>query len=319
MDEHDNSYKQIFSHPRMVEDLLRGFIAKKWVDELDFNTLEKVSGHFVSDDLHDREDDIIWKVRWFQTDEWLYIYLLIEFQSRVDRFMAVRIMVYIGMLYQELIKNKAIPEGGKLPPVLPLVLYNGEERWYAAKEISELIAPFPFGTKKYAPHLEYLLMDERHDYTNEELKSKLKNLAAVLFRLEKSRTKLETQEALAALKEWLKGAPSSLSLAFRTWFRRVKLPRHLPGIVLPELIDLQEVENMLEVTADNWLEQSREQGRKEGHKEGEATLLIHLLETKFGSLEAQTRETLFNLDANTLLKCADRLLTARTIQEVIGR
>jgi len=292
----------------MVEDLLRGFISKKWVDEIDFDTLEKTGGNFVSDDLRHREDDIIWKVRWRNTNEWLYIYLLIEFQSSVDRFMAVRIMVYIGLLYQDLIKSKAIAENGKLPPVLPLVLYNGEVSWYAAREISELIAPFPFGVKKYCPHLQYLVIDERHDYTDEQLTEKLENLAAVLFRLEKSRTKSDTQQALVVLKEWLKGAPPSLILAFRTWFRRVKLPRHLPGVVLPELIDLQEVENML-ATADDWLEQSKEEGRKE--------VLIRLLEKKFGKLEAKTRASIFNLDTDALLKCADRLLTARTLQEVI--
>jgi predicted transposase/invertase (TIGR01784 family) len=323
-DEHDNSYKQLFSHPRMVEDLLRGFISQKWVKELDFNTLEKASGSYVSDDLRDREDDIIWKVRWHHLDEWLYIYLLIEFQSSVDRFMAVRLMVYLGMLYQDLIKSDALSQDGKLPPVLPLVLYNGADRWSAKTEISELIAPFPFGMKKYAPHLEYLVMDEHHDYTNEELQSKLKNLAAILFRLEKSRTKSETQDTLVLLKKWLKGAPASLSLAFRTWFRRVKLPRHLPKVELPEFIDLQEVENML-VTTDNWFEQSREEGRKEGReegreegrKEGEATLLICLLEQKFGSLEAQTRANLLKLDTETRLKYAERLLTAKTIKEVI--
>jgi len=88
--EHDSSYKQLFSHPQMVKDLLRGFIQEDLVTELDFRTLTKVSGSYISDDLRDREDDIIWKVRWHkQKDEWLYIYLLIEFQSTVDRFMAV--------------------------------------------------------------------------------------------------------------------------------------------------------------------------------------------------------------------------------------
>jgi len=203
-----------------------------------------------------------------------------------------------------------------------LVLYNGEERWYAKKEVSELIAPFPFGMKKYAPHLEYLVMDERHDYNHEELTSKLKNLVAILFRLEKSCTKPETQDALVLLKKWLKGAPASLSLAFRTWFRRVKLPRHLPDVELPEFIDLQELENMLAATTtDNWFEQSKEEGRKEGrkegHKEGEVTLLIRLLEKKFGVLETQTRASFFKLDAETLLKYADRLLAAKTIQEVL--
>ncbi|MEN8215800.1 MAG: DUF4351 domain-containing protein [Pseudomonadota bacterium] len=138
----------------------------------------------------------------------------------------------------------------------------------------------------------------------------------MLFRLEKSRTKSDTQQALVVLKEWLKGAPPSLILAFRTWFRRVKLPKHLPGVVLPELIDLQEVENML-ATTDNWFEQSKEEGRKEGRKEGRNEVLIRLLEKRFGQLEAKTRASIFKLDTEALLKCADRLLTARTVQEVI--
>jgi hypothetical protein len=69
-------------------------------------------------------------------------------------------------------------------------------------------------------------------------------------------------------------------------------------------------------TTDNWFEQSKEEGRKEGRKEG-VILLIRLLEKRFGQLEAKTRETLFKLDTESLLKCADRLLTARTVQEVI--
>ncbi len=32
------------------EDLLRGFVKEEWVTQLDFSTLEKVSGSYVSDD-----------------------------------------------------------------------------------------------------------------------------------------------------------------------------------------------------------------------------------------------------------------------------
>ena len=54
MTPHDNAYKHIFSHPTMVEDLLRGFVHEEWVQQLDFGTLEKASGSYVSDDLRDR-------------------------------------------------------------------------------------------------------------------------------------------------------------------------------------------------------------------------------------------------------------------------
>lgn len=93
---HDSGYKLLFSHPAMVADLLNGFVAEDWVRELDFNTLEKQSGSYVSDDLRPRADDVVWRVRW--RGRWLYVYLLLEFQSDVDRFMAVRLLVYVGLL-----------------------------------------------------------------------------------------------------------------------------------------------------------------------------------------------------------------------------
>lgn len=56
---HDHSYKLLFSHAAMVEDLLRGFVREEWVREIDFTTLEKVSGNYVSDDLRERADDVV--------------------------------------------------------------------------------------------------------------------------------------------------------------------------------------------------------------------------------------------------------------------
>ena len=43
---HDHSYKLLFSEPQIVIDLLQGFVHEAWVDELDFNTLEKVPSSF---------------------------------------------------------------------------------------------------------------------------------------------------------------------------------------------------------------------------------------------------------------------------------
>ena len=87
------------SDPRMVADLLRGFTAGQWSDELDYETLEKMPAEFVSKDLHRRQVDTVWRVRF--RDRWLYVPVLLEFQSTVDPYMAVRILVYTGLLYQD--------------------------------------------------------------------------------------------------------------------------------------------------------------------------------------------------------------------------
>ena len=139
--EHDASYKLLFSHARMVEDLLRGFVHEAWVRDVDLTTLERVSDSQISDDLRSRRDDLVWRVRW--GPDWLYLYLLLEFQSTVDPYMAVRVLVYVGLLYQALIRAGQLPASGNLPPVVPIVLYNGRGRWTAPQTIAGVVETMP--------------------------------------------------------------------------------------------------------------------------------------------------------------------------------
>ncbi|MHA3025176.1 Rpn family recombination-promoting nuclease/putative transposase [Chromohalobacter israelensis] len=267
---HDHSYKLLFSHPEMVRDLLTGFVKEAWVEQLDFSTLEKVSGSYITEDLRDREDDVIWRVRW--GDDWLYVYLLLEFQSSVDRFMAVRVMTYLGLLYQDLIRQEAFTPNGKLPPVLPIVLYNGEKRWTAAQNVANLVEQVPGGLERYRPDLAYLLLDEGAVISDPEWSDHMRNVAAALFRLEHNRDEQDMLEVLGTLVEWLK-APEQTGLrrAFVVWIRRVLLPNRTPGMELPEfneLQDLHEVHDMLAERIKQWPERWEEKGRQEGRQEG---------------------------------------------------
>ena len=334
MTDHDHSYKLLFSHPRMVQDLLQGFVHEDGVRQADFSTLERVSGSYVSDDLREREDDVIWRVR--LGPEWLYVYLLIEFQSRPDPFMALRILVYTGLLYQELVKGGHFTHTGKLPPVFPVVLYNGEPSWRAAQDVAELIEEVP-GLMAYRPHLRYLLLDEGRLIGDAAGPSE--NLAAALIRLKNSRAPQELQRVVAMLVRWLH-APEQQDLrrAFTVWIKRVLLPARLPGIELPEMSDLNEVNNMLAERVKQWteqwkaeglqagmqqgleqgLEQGRNQGRREGRQEGEAAMLLRQLTRKFGAIDESIRARVLGADAEQLLVWGERVLSADTIEEVFG-
>jgi predicted transposase/invertase (TIGR01784 family) len=157
--QHDLSYRSLFSHPRLVEELVRGFVEEPWVEKLDFKTLNRVNVSYVAPELRRREGDLLWKLR-LQDGSPLYVYLLIEHQSRVDRFMAVRLMAYIALLYQDLVKEGELTPDGKLPLVIPLVLYNGEVRWWAPQELSELIEHVDEAAQAYVPRLRYRVIDE---------------------------------------------------------------------------------------------------------------------------------------------------------------
>jgi len=301
----------------MVRDLLRGFVNEPWLAELDLETLEKVSGSYVADDLRDREDDIIWRVRFH--DRWLYLYLLLEFQSTVDPFMTVRILTYLGLLYQDLQRQQ--PSGQKLPPVLPIVLYNGKPRWTAATDISQLIEPAPGQLADYTPRLKYLLLDE--GALDESGPWALKNLAAALFRLEKTPDPAGLERAVGVLIEWLKDSEqASLRHAFTVWIKRVLIPGRLPGIALPELGNLMEIKTMLAESVIEWTEQWKqqglEQGLEQGLRQGEVTLLKHLLIKRFGVLTEATESSLSNATLEQIEFWAGRVLDAKTLDDVFG-
>jgi len=324
MAEHDKSYKKLFSHPKMVEDLLRGFVHEEWIDELEFATLETVKDSFVSDNLKERHDDIIWRVRW--GPEWLYIYLLLEFQSTIDPFMAVRLMVYIGLLYQYLIKAEKLKKNDRLPPVLPIVIYNGTERWDASKELNKLIADGPKALSKYRPRLRYLLIDEG-SFGDAKLAAKWQNLVAALFRLENTRTEKDEkaiaqaiQKILVLLIDWLKEPElADLRRDIETWLLRVLLPSNVPSEEIPKVTELQEMNQMLYETIQGLYKDAEARGEARGKARGQAKMLIQLLETKFGPLKSYQKTKIQRFDEKTLFSCSQRFITANSVGEVIGK
>ncbi len=318
MVDHDHSYKQLFSHAALVRDLLQGFVQEAWIDDLDLATLEKTQSSYVSDDLREREDDAIWRVRC--REEWIYVYILMEFQSTVDRFMAVRLMTYIGLLYQDLIRTGQLLDNGKLPPVFPLVLYNGKQPWSSATSLQDLIQEVPGGLSRYRPTLTYLLLDEsRHQLQGVPAD----NLVAAIFRLEQSNEPADVYGVVQNLIEWLK-APEQTSLrrSFAVWIRRVLLPVRLPGQSLPEIKDLMEVNAMLAERVKEWTHEweakGLRKGLRKGRQEGEIGILLRQMRLKFGRLDTETIARVQSADTEQLSSWSERILTAKTVEEIFN-
>ncbi len=311
----DGSYKNLFSHPEMVESLIRDFVPEDWVHDLDFSTLEKQNGSYVTDDLRQRHDDIIWRVKC--KDQWFYVYLLIEFQSTVDPWMAVRIMTYVGLLYQDLIKAE-VKNGEPLPPVFPLVLYNGPGAWNARQEIAELIAPTSSVLAKYRPCLRYFLVDEGR-VPREKLQGD--SPAAHLVRMERSDAPEDLRKAIRSFSDTYGGHQYlGLRRALTVWIRRVLLNRLIPQEPLPELIDLEEVEAMLAERVTEWTQKWKMEGEAKGRMEGRNAILSRLLSKRFGQniFDIRMQERLRNATPEELDRWAERILDAKTLEEVFN-
>jgi predicted transposase/invertase (TIGR01784 family) len=299
---HDHSYKLLFSHARMMRDLLEGFIGGEWLRAVDFSTLERVSDAYVTDDLRARADDIVWRIRCGQR----YVYLLLEFQSSPEPFMAVRVLTYVGLLYQDLIKAQEIRRGGRLPNVLPVVLYNGASRWHAAEDVSTLWYDSRDDLEKYRPSLRYLLIDEgAYDHDRLALHG---NLVALLFRLENCFQRNRVKELVTELIEELRGPElESLRRAFAIWLQRVIFTR-FSGASVDLTNDLWGVERMLAERVPIWEEELRQ--------EGEFRILTRLLRKRFGELPESIFKRLQAATCQQLEHWGERLLEVTTLSEL---
>ena len=261
---HDENYKRLFAFPRMVEDLLRGFVPGDWTAELDFSTLEKLSAEFVSDALRKRHGDTVWRVR--HRHGWLHVLVLLEFQSTDEPRMALRILTYTSLLYQELARNEALGPDGRLPAVLPVVLYNGASRWTAAVEVGELIGPVGPWLAPYQPSQRYFVLDERH-VGDEALPAG--NLMTAVVGLERSSSPADLKRVVEALVEWLRDPhDDELKHAFADWVWRLARRFKPDDAEPPPVRTLEGMRMTLEERVAEWPRQWLREGREQGMREG---------------------------------------------------
>ena len=312
---HDSSYKFLFSNPELVRDLVMGFIPDDWLHGLDYSTLEKVPGSYVSDDFQQREDDIVWKVK--VGEDWVYLYLLIEFQSRVDKYMALRMMVYIGLLYQDLIKRGDVLAEGRLPPILPIVLYNGKQRWTSVTDVADLIPVVPGLVEQFKPHLKYLLIDE-NAYSDAELAS-LTNLVAAVFRFEQADSPATMEGLISLLIDWLADRPD-LRRMFSLWIRATLMRKPKYGILLPKIDDLQEIKVMLADRLEQWalayIAEGELKGEIKGEIKGEMLSLQRLLSKRFGAIPADITCLISKAPVEAIERWFDLAIDAQQLSDI---
>ena len=267
MNIHDSGYKKLFANQTIFRQLLETFVNQEWVNQLDFSTCETLDKSFISQHYQETESDLIYKVQLLNHE--VYIYILIEFQSTVDPFMALRVLNYITNFYMDYIANHK--QVKKLPAVFPIVLYNGEDRWTAPTNLSDLIEQAP-SLGAFTLAFRYFLIAE-NQYSQQAL-LKIRNIVSTLFLAESHYDVdvLETELLNLFSSEADKGAVS----LFLNWFKQLALHGRIASEDYESLETIyrneEEVRTML-ITA---LEKEKQQiyhnghieGKREGHVEG---------------------------------------------------
>jgi hypothetical protein len=294
--------------------------------------MERLNAKFHADTGERREGDLIWRIpRRGGGGGDTYLLLLLEFQSTPDRWMALRALVYVGLLWQHLVREKLLPPDGRLPPVLPVVVYNGDPRWAMPLALHELVG-LPENTPlwRYQPDMRYHIVDEGA-FSEDDLAAR-DTLAALLFRLEASPDPERVIVLADAVLAWFGRHPGFEGL--RSQFAELLgglMGPLAPGVRVPE--ELLEVRNMLASRAEDWKRQwlqeghlegqlagrleGRLEGQMAGRLEGEAALLLRQLERRFGALPAGVKDRVAAADTAALEAWGLRVLDAGSLEDVL--
>jgi predicted transposase YdaD len=176
MGSHDKLFKAVFSEPANAVAHFERFLPAEITAALDLGCAQHVPGSFVDEALSERHTDLLYRIPWRREPgregNEVLLFVIFEHQSTVDPMMAFRMAVYSVRVWDHWLQEH--PDQKRLPPILPLVLYHGEQEWTAATELQELLdleglAPEAVDAlRPYLPKLQ-IMVDEVGRFPDEML------------------------------------------------------------------------------------------------------------------------------------------------------
>ena len=256
---------RIFSYPAVIKDLLMSFVHEDFVKDLEFDSLKRLNPDFFPASEKSRHADVIYEIT--SHGQTSYIYLFIEFQSTVDRFMSLRMARYVLEFYDEL---RRCGKQKLLNPCFAILLYSGELIWNAPEKLSDLLLESSI-PKEFLPEFRYYKIAINEISKRDLLR--LRNAVSAVFYIENSNPSeinKNYDELVYILREVIEKTcgVEIIQQIMNRIFEIYQLPQNSKTITSIE--DIMEVKNMLETKTKIWEKEILEKGIKKGKEEGKA-------------------------------------------------
>jgi len=208
-----------------------------------------------------------------------------------------------------------------VPPVLPVVLYNGDARWNAPTDSTDLVSLSPDSPLwHWQPRVRYHLVDEGA-FPGSEL-ARRDTLVALLFRLETCQNPADLTALVGEVIGWFRQHPGyeELKRLFHEIMQQAisGLGTRGEAVVIPD--EMLEARNMLATRVQEWVRQWKAEGTAEGIDIGEVSgrtkMLTRQLCRRFGELPADAVEQINSATAEQLDEWMDRLMDAKSLDDV---
>ncbi|MCA9536246.1 MAG: Rpn family recombination-promoting nuclease/putative transposase [Myxococcales bacterium] len=322
MGDYDTLFKRIFAVPANAAAELRCVLPAVLLAALDLSRLEHIPGTFVGPDMAHRHTDLLFRVP--LGGRLVYLYLLMEHQSRPDPLMPLRVLEYLQRVWSKLLRNE---RGRKtLPPVLTLIVHHGPGGWTAPRSLHEMVEgldEFP-QLRPFVPNLELLIDDLAHVSDSQLLARPLTPVPRVAIWLlrdgRKADALLAHLPALSAeLHHVLLHAPDDARVFLRYILQRTG-PPSFDELRRTILENVPAAEAPLASIADQLRQEGVLEGLRQGTEQGRARALRDtlrsLLGQRFGALDGTTSARIDAADADQLQRLIGRVLSAASLGEV---
>ena len=186
----DVNSREIFKNDTLTSQFLRNYTNIPIFANVQPEDIEDVSQKYRAFLGVEYESDTIKKVYIRREDGILerevYVISLIEHKSDIDYDVAMQLLRYMTVIWQEYKKNRnkenkdaSKRKNFRYPLIIPIVYYEGSKKWTADLHLKDQI-DFAEGMEKYIPDFAYQIVSV-NQYTNEELSKKCDEMALVML------------------------------------------------------------------------------------------------------------------------------------------
>lgn len=286
---HDKGYKRVLTKKKHFIHLIRKYIDVNLGEAILEEELELIDKAFIPKDFKEKEADVIYKAK-LKGQEVIF-YVLLELQSTVDYTMPFRLLIYMTELQKRIFTNVDIhtrkQKDFRLPPVVPIVLYNGQKNWNVARSFGEYTKAEEVGGA-YTIDFEYFFLDLKKKTT--ELLTSTNTLIDNVFILDQASDTIELKLALEIVFRRMKALNKDEQIDLLDWIKDVLSKKVKNKKLVEEAFSVIErgdvkdmtyaIERIFDKEYAKALQKGREQGIEKGIEQGKreaAKALIGIL------------------------------------------
>ncbi|MEG3070207.1 MAG: Rpn family recombination-promoting nuclease/putative transposase [Candidatus Syntrophopropionicum ammoniitolerans] len=173
---HDKFFKKTFGEVAVARDFLNNYLPQNIMDIIDIDTLEPQKDSHIDEDLKESFSDLLFRTNINNQEG--YLYLLFEHKSYPSPDIAFQLLKYMVKIW-----DSKIEETGRLPIIIPLVVYHGRDGWNIKPTLGEMLLGYdelPQDVQALIPDYEYLLFDLSR-FTDGEIKGAVITRIAVMI------------------------------------------------------------------------------------------------------------------------------------------